>query len=94
MFEYRNRKLNINEKLLKKYKECTGGGLTSSRIDMYIYSKYIKRRDQEASLANVVAWLSDDEIVNEVERKIRFELGFYTGDGDCKKCLIKAYAGA
>ena len=84
MISYRGRELNINDKYLRDYEDYTGEGLTASRIDLYVYSKYIKDKSKENDIPQIVVKLSDAEIIDEVERKLRYEIGFYTGNREKK----------
>ena len=82
MFEYRGRRLNINEKYLSDYKKYTVIGLTEDQADTFIYNEYIWNRDKENQIPAVVQSMSDDELVRFLESELIDELRYYTCNKD------------
>ena len=67
MFEYRGRKLDINDEYMLEYKAYTGEGLIEKFADLCIYMTYIRDKNKVDTLGDVVKELSDRELVDIIE---------------------------
>ncbi len=80
MFEYRGRKLDINQEWLDDFKKYNGFELSADIADDYIYNRYIKVRSRIHEIPSIVNSLTDEELAETINSAIRNLLCFYTCD--------------
>ncbi len=71
MFNYRGRKIRIEDQKLADYKYVTGYDLVEENIDIYVHNEFIRTNPEPLSL---VPSLSDEELENIVLDGMNLEI--------------------